>query len=105
MRTRASLITGAIALAICLVCPLVDMFDQWDHALQTGNESEYPLVILALCVGVAFALARLITTLSPNITTSSISYALQSALNSLPFSIRPPALALASASPPLSLRI
>jgi hypothetical protein len=105
MRTRASLITGAIALAICLVCPLVDMFDQWDHALQTGNDSEYPLVILALCVGVAFALARLIATLSPNFTVSSIRYALQAALNSLPFSIRPPALAVASVSPPLSLRI
>ena len=105
MRTRVSFITGAIALAICLLCPLVDMIDQWDHALQTGNDSEYPLVILALCVGVAFALGRLIVTLSPNFPASSISYALQSALNSFPFFIRPTALALASASPPLSLRI
>src|SRR5579864_4592501 len=105
MRTRASLITGVIALGICFVCPLVDMFDQWDHALQTGNDSEYPLVILALCVGIAFALGRLIVTLSPNFPASSISYVLQCALNSFPFSDRPPALALASASPPLSLRI
>jgi hypothetical protein len=96
---------GGVALAICLVCPLVDLFDQWDHALQTGNDTEYPLVILALCVGVAFALGRLIVTLSPSFPASSISYALQSALNSFPFFIRPTALALASASPPLSLRI
>src|ERR1700730_4609981 len=105
MRTRASLVTGAIALAICLVCPLVDLFDQWDHALQSGNDTEYPLVILALCVGVAFALARLLATLSLNFPASSLRYALRSALDSSPFSIRPPALALASASPPLSLRI
>jgi hypothetical protein len=97
--------TGAVALAICLVCPFVDMFDQWDHALQTGNDSEYPLVILALCVGMAFALGRLIVTLSPNFPTSSIRYALQSALNSLSFLVRPTAVVPASASPPLSLRI
>jgi predicted subunit of tRNA(5-methylaminomethyl-2-thiouridylate) methyltransferase len=105
MRTRASIITGAIALAICLVCPLVDLFDQWDHALQTGNDSEYPLVILALCVGIAFALGQLIVTLSQNLQTSSIKYVFQSALNSLAFLIRPTALAIPSSSPPLSLRI
>ena len=105
MRTRVSFITGAIALAICVVCPLVDLFDRWDHALQTGNDTEYPLVILALCVGAAFVLGRLIVTLSPNLPTSSVRYAIQSALNSIPFFIAPAALPLASASPPLSLRI
>ncbi len=105
MRTRASFIAGGIALAICVVCPLVDLFDQWDHALQTGNDTEYPLVILALCVGAAFVLGRLLVTLTPNLPLSSIRYALQFALNSLPFIIRPTASSLASASPPLSLRI
>ena len=105
MRSRASLITGVIALAICLACPFVDAFDQWDHALQTGNDSEYPLVILALCVGMAFALGELIVTLSPNFLTSSIRYTLQSALNTLSFFVRPTTLVFASASPPFSLRI
>jgi hypothetical protein len=94
-----------IALAICLVCPLVDLFDQWDHALQTGNDSEYPLVILALCVGLVLALGRLIPALSMNLQASNIGSVLPSALNSMPFSFRSTALALASASPPLSLRI
>jgi hypothetical protein len=105
MRTRASLITGTIALAICLVCPLVEMFDQWDHTLQTGNDSEYLLVLLALCVGAAFVLGQLIVTLSPNLPASGIRCALHTALISLPFSIRPTAAAMASASPPLRLRI
>lgn len=105
MRTRASLITGAIALAICLVCPLVDMFDQWDHALQTGNDSEYPLVILALCVGAAFVLGRLIITLSLNLPVSSARYALPSPLISLPCWIALNTLVAAPGSPPLSLRI
>jgi hypothetical protein len=99
------MITCAIALTICLVCPLVDLFDQWDHALQTGNDSEYPLVILALCVGIAFALGQLIVTLSQNLLTSSIRYALQSILTSLALLIRPTALAMPSLSPLLSLRI
>jgi hypothetical protein len=105
MRSRVSIITGAVALAICIVCPLVDLFDQWDNVLQTGNDTEYPLVILALCVGAAFVLGRLIVTLSPNLPTSSVRYAIQSALNSIPFFIAPTGLPLASASPPLSLRI
>ena len=92
-------------MAICLLCPLVDLFDQWDHALQTGNDTEYPLVILALCVGAAFVLGRLLVTLSPNFSLSGVRYTLQSALSSLPDLNRPTALALASASPPLSLRI
>lgn len=105
MKTRASIITGAIALAICLVCPLVDLFDQWDHALQTGNDSEYPLVILALCVGIALVLGRLIITLSPNTPVSSVRSALQSALNSLSCLIAPVELVAGLGSPPLSLRI
>ncbi len=50
----------AIVLLTCLVCPLVEMFDNWDHTLQTGNDTEYALVALALCVGVAYSFARLI---------------------------------------------
>jgi hypothetical protein len=94
-----------MALTVCLVCPLVDLFDQWDHVLQTGNDTEYPLVILALCVGAAFVLARLIVTLAPNFSMFSIGYPLQSTSKSWLSSVRPAALALASASPPLSLRI
>src|SRR3981081_2970982 len=60
MRSRASRITITLALLACLICPLVEMFDNWDHAIQTGNDTEYTLVILALCVGVAYSFARLI---------------------------------------------
>jgi hypothetical protein len=52
-----------IALLICLMCPLVEMFDHWDNTLQTGNDTEYALVILCLCVGTAFSFARLILTI------------------------------------------
>jgi hypothetical protein len=54
---------AAVILVTCFVCPIVDMFDNWDHAIQTGNESEYALFVLALCVGVAYSFARFVLTL------------------------------------------
>src|SRR5215468_8394641 len=52
--------TAALALLICLLCPILETFDTWDHTLQTGNDTEYTLVVLALCVGVAYSFARFI---------------------------------------------
>ncbi len=40
--------------------PLLEMFDQWDDTIQTGNDTEYGLVVLALCVGVAYSFAHFI---------------------------------------------
>ena len=109
MRSKASILTSAIALAICVVCPLLDLFDSWDHALQTGTDTEYPLVVLALCVGAAFLLGRLALKIPFLPQLSMIRYKLQraAACNSL-FSSFQPATAVyacASDSPPLSLRI
>jgi hypothetical protein len=36
------------------------MVDNWDHTTQTGNDTEYALVVLALCVGMAYSFARFI---------------------------------------------
>src|SRR5258708_12459071 len=58
MRSRASRIAAMLALLTCLVCPLVETFDNWDHTIQTGNDTEYALVLLALCVGVSYSFAR-----------------------------------------------
>jgi hypothetical protein len=60
MRVRASRIIATVILVTCLVCPLVELFDNWDHTVQTGNDTEYALVVLALCVGVAYSFARFI---------------------------------------------
>jgi len=104
MRSRASLIVGAVALAICLICPLSDMFDQWDHALQTGHDSEYPLVVMALCVGAAYELVRLIAIPSPGVSRSSVRHAVPSILNSVGWMQATDAVP-ASPSPPPNLRI
>src|SRR6266403_1290151 len=58
MRSRVSRITAMVVLLTCLICPLLEMFDSWDDTIRTGNDTEYALVILALCVGVAYSFAR-----------------------------------------------
>jgi hypothetical protein len=60
VQSRWSRSAAALVLAICLVCPLVEMFDRWDHTIQTGQDTEYVLVVLALCVGAAYSLAQFI---------------------------------------------
>src|SRR5260370_19955202 len=60
MRSRASRIIATVILVTCTVCPLIELFDNWDHTIQTGNDTEYGLVLLALCVGVAYSFARFI---------------------------------------------
>src|SRR5712664_1080929 len=65
MRSRASRIIATIILVTCLVCPLVELFDNWDHTIQTGNDTEYAVVVLAVCVGVAYSFARFIFKSAP----------------------------------------
>jgi hypothetical protein len=65
MRSRASRLVATLALVTCFVCPLIETFDTWDHTIQTGNDTEYTLVVLALCVGVVYSLARFILKSAP----------------------------------------
>ncbi len=48
---------GIVAIvAICIGAPIVEIFDQWDHTLQDGNDTEANVVVAALCIGVALAI-------------------------------------------------
>jgi hypothetical protein len=58
MKSRVSRIAVALILLTCVICPLVEIVDNWDHTMQTGNDTEYALVVLALCVGMAYSFAR-----------------------------------------------
>jgi hypothetical protein len=64
MQFRASWIIATIALLICFICPILETFDNWDPPIQTGNDTEYTLVIVALCTGAAYSCARFILKLS-----------------------------------------
>ena len=48
-------------LIACLAGPVVEMFDQWDRTYQNGNDTEVNVVVVALCLGVAFAVAGAVT--------------------------------------------
>jgi hypothetical protein len=56
MRSRVSILTATLVLTVCLAGQVAEVFDQWDNTLQTGNDTEYTFVVLALCVGVAYSL-------------------------------------------------
>src|SRR4029077_12856898 len=62
MRFRSSLAAGLVL--ICLICPFVELFDRWDHSAQTGSDTEYIFVVLALCVGAAYSFARAVLRIS-----------------------------------------
>lgn len=102
MQCKLTRVVIGVALLICLVCPLVEMFDHWDNTLQTGNDSEYALVVLSLCIVSAFSVAGLILTISSKFSFHSIPGF--SVIFALPFSITIP-LVSHEGSPPLSLRI
>lgn len=105
MRPRLLYMTVILVLLTCVVCPVLEMFDQWDHTLRTGQDTEYTFVVLALCVGVVYALARLIVTFCPNLSAKNYISTLCCIKGSLFLVIRPTALAALSESPPLNLRI
>jgi hypothetical protein len=56
MKSRASFFLAAFILAVCLLCQVAEIFDRWDHTLQTGDDTEYTFVVLALCAGAAISL-------------------------------------------------
>jgi hypothetical protein len=83
----------------------VELFDYWDHTMQTGNDTEYTLVVLALCIGIVFTLVRLTASLFSNFLVSNARSRLQSLQNASFFLIAAGTLAFISGSPPLNLRI
>ena len=47
-----------LVLAACFICPVMQMFDHWDHELKTGQDTETTVVVLALCIGATIAFAQ-----------------------------------------------
>lgn len=102
-RNWARVIIG-IVLLTCVVCPVLELFDRWDHTAQTGNDTEYNFVLLGLCVGVAYAFALFMLGFSllksaiplvSNVRTSkSVSSGWRASLFFIPILISPPILAL-----------
>ncbi len=50
----------AAILAVSLGAPIAELFDSWDQTLQTGNDTEANVAVVALCVGAAFAVGTIV---------------------------------------------
>jgi hypothetical protein len=96
---------ATLALLICFVCPVLEMFDHWDQTLQTGQDTEYTFVILALCVGAVCALAKVIVTFFPGLAAARFISPFCCCEGSVFPITWSAALAPLSESPPLNLRI
>jgi len=89
-----------LLLLVCLCGHIAEIFDFWDHTLQTGNEIEYSLVMVALAAGAGFGLAHAVAALMPTV---SLTGCLLSFVASL--CCAPPPVASTVYSPPQPLRI
>ena len=88
-------------LMVCLCGHVAETFDFWDHTLQTGNDIEYGLVILALVAGAGFGLVHVSA-----IVMRAVSLTHRLLLSFDPSrSCAPPLVASTCCSPPQPLRI
>lgn len=54
----------AVILAVVLVCvlaPVAELFDGWDNTLQSGNDVESNLALVAVCLGAALVLTGILS--------------------------------------------
>ena len=82
----------------------MEMFDQWDHTLQDGNDTEANVVIAALCIGAAVAIGTIAVVARIRALSSNVRrYALAFRVVALP--ARPFAPPIPTSSPPIALRV
>jgi hypothetical protein len=92
-------LAAVLILVVCLGSCVSEIFDQWDHTMQTGHDTESTLVMLASLAGAVLVMARVVASAVPRI----------SPLFRLPCSSSEaggiPQVITSGPSPPLSLRI
>ena len=60
LRTVPKRLAIAAILTISIGAPIVELFDSWDQTLQTGSDTEANVAVVALCIGVAFAIGTIV---------------------------------------------
>jgi hypothetical protein len=90
-------------LTVCVGAPVLEMFDDWDHTLQDGNDTESTLVVVVLCVGVGFvAAATIIRRVRASQSDATLITSLRAVVS---FVDIPLVLPIPHASPPTTLRV
>jgi hypothetical protein len=60
MRRSLLQLASVLILVVCLGSCVSELFDHWDHTMQTGHDIESTLVVLALVTGAVLVLARMV---------------------------------------------
>ena len=60
LRTVVRRLAITAIIVFSLGAPIAELFDTWDQTLQTGNDTEANVAIVALCIGVAFAIGTIV---------------------------------------------
>jgi hypothetical protein len=83
----------------------MQMFDTWDHELQTGQDTESTVFVFALCVGATFVVLKAAVKLLQPSRSRRTESADNGFSNLLEASVYIPAAATLFPSPPVNLRI
>lgn len=99
MRRSLLQFASVLILVICFGSCVSETFDHWDHTMQTGQDIESELIVLALVTGAAVILTRIVLSAAVCIYVASHNFAANAESSPLPL------VAACGPSPPLSLRI
>jgi hypothetical protein len=60
-------LAAVLIMVVCLGSCVSEIFDQWDHTMQTGHDTESTLVMLASLAGAVLVMARAVASAAPRI--------------------------------------
>ena len=92
-------LAAALIMVVCVGSCVSEIFDHWDHTLQTGHDTESTLVMLASLAGAVLVMARVVAARAPRACPLFDMPCLCSEAGGIPQAIT------SGPSPPLSLRI
>jgi hypothetical protein len=99
MRRSLLQLASVVVLVVCLGSCVSEIFDHWDHTMQTGHDTESILVMLASLAGAVLVMARDGASAAPHICPLFHLPCARSEAGGIPQAIT------SGPSPPLSLRI
>ena len=104
---RRAAIHGMIwlVLAACLACPIMQMFDCWDHELQTGQDTESTILFFAVCIGATLVVLRAVVRVDQPSGSGPAESPFSRFVGSLGILVRAASAAAPFPSPPANLRI
>ena len=99
MRRSLLQLASVLILVVCLGSCVSEIFDHWDHTMQTGHDTESTLVMLASLVGAVLVMAGVTASMASRFSPAFLLPCASSGAGGIPQVIT------SGPSPPMSLRI